>query len=270
MSHVIGQGTIASNHYRTSEYRASQYQTPQEFNSETLEFNASERQLLKNAVKQFDAVIVGLRKQLKNGDILTANIKKMLGDFDNKTLTKRFKNFFKNRAGPDDVVWLRKMLKGEKLGPEGSARLADSLLGVDADKFIKKSFKDSVAGAGDIVKNSDMSPFVKKMTTGSLVIVGGVAFIGTFMGLGGNEALQKWVDSTTGADCPEKADAKGLEEGTDEYAAAVGACQQGMIDSLMKLGYGALAIVGFVGLIAVTRAIPKRKAKKEEDSEDEE
>jgi len=40
----------------------------------------------------------------------------------------------------------------------------------------------------------------------------------------------------------------------------------------MRLGYSAMAIVGFVGLIAVTRAIPKRKAKKEpeEDSEDEE
>jgi hypothetical protein len=37
----------------------------------------------------------------------------------------------------------------------------------------------------------------------------------------------------------------------------------------MKLGYGALAIVGFVGLVAVTRAVPKKKAPKE-DSEDEE
>ena len=230
-----------------------------------MEFNASERQLLKNATKQFDAIVVGLRKQLKNGDLLGANIKKMLGDFDNKALSKRFKNFFKNRAGPDDVVWLRKMLKGEKVDPSMVAR---SILGSDSDKFTNKSFKDSVAGAGDIVKKADMGPFAKKMTTGSLVIVGGVAFIGTFMGFGGNEALQKWVDSTTGADCPDKADAKGLEEGTDEYAADVGACQKGVIDSLMKLGYGALAIVGFVGLIAVTRAIPKKKAK--EDSEDEE
>ena len=97
--------------------------------------------------------------------------------------------------------------------------------------------------------------------------MGSVAIIGAFMGFGGNEFLQKWMDNKTGNDCGLKADDQNLDD--EEYSAAVAACQQGALDSLTKLGYGALAIVGFIGLIAVTRAVPKRKAKKEpEEDED--
>ena len=87
------------------------------------------------------------------------------------------------------------------------------------------------------------------------------------MGFGGNEALQKWIDNTTGLNCGEKAEDQGMEVGSAEYQTAVADCQQGVADNLLKLGYGALAIVGFVGLVAITRAIPKREAPEEEEGE---
>ena len=60
-----------------------------------------------------------------------------------------------------------------------------------------------------------------------------------------------------------------MDPSTPEYATAVQGCQDGVADNLMKLGYGALAIVGFVGLVAITRAIPKREAPEESEEEGE-
>ena len=123
-----------------------------------------------------------------------------------------------------------------------------------------------------LLKNSDNVPagtLKGKIAKYTAVGTTTVASLAVLMGLGGTDTLQKWSDMTTGLDCPEKSADQGFEEGTPEYSEAVKSCQEGTIESLMKLGYGALAIVGFIGLVAVTRAVPKRKAKKE-DSEDEE
>ena len=97
----------------------------------------------------------------------------------------------------------------------------------------------------------------------------GLTTIGMLIFGPGSDVLNKWANYTTGLDCPEKAVGRGFEEDTPEYAEAVKTCQEGTMQSLMRLGYGALAIIGFVGVVAVTRAIPKKKAPKE-DSEDEE
>jgi len=279
MSHVIGQGTIASNHYRTSEYRASQYETPQVFNSEQTDFNSSVATKSRAAAKQFADVVAGLRKKIIDGETVSKSVKKMLDTFGDDELFDRFETFFKNskQGTPDseDVKWMRKLLKSppEPLDGADLARMAQSLDGLKAtDEWVdaalnKESIKKATDAAGDLVKNDvTMGPFKTRVTNGGIVIVGSVAIIGAFMGFGGNEFLQKWMDNKTGNDCGLKADDQNLDD--EEYSAAVAACQQGALDSLTKLGYGALAIVGFIGLIAVTRAIPKKKAK--EDSEDEE
>jgi hypothetical protein len=279
MSHVIGQGTIASNHYRTSEYRASQYETPQVFNSEQTDFNSSVATKSRAAAKQFADVVAGLRKKIIDGETVSKSVKKMLDTFGDDELFDRFETFFKNSKqgtpDPDDVKWMRKLLKSppEPLNSRELARMTDSLSGAKAtDEWVdaalnKESIKKATDAAGDLVKNAPMGPFKARVTNGGILIVGSVAIIGAVMGFGGNEFLQKWMDNKTGNDCGPKADDQNLDD--EEYSAAVAACQQGALDSLTKLGYGALAIVGFIGLVAVTRAIPKRKAKKEpEEDED--
>ena len=148
-------------------------------------------------------------------------------------------------------------------------RIAQSLSGDNlAKKLDKKSIDAATDATKETIKNAPMGDFKRRLTNGGLVIGGGVALVGSVMGFGGNEALQKWVDQVTGRDCGPKAEAQELEG--EAYAASVEACQQGSLDALYKLGVGALAIVGFIGVIAVTRAIPKKKAPEEEDSEDEE
>ena len=283
MSHVIGQGTIASNHYRTSQYRASQYQ-PQpikQFNSEQSEWASSESQGAKKAVKALLDKLPQLRKKLADGLIDDSSIKKMLDKFSDDDLVRRMKNLFDN---PDvdsgDMKWLRKMMKGETLDGADTRRMSQSLRGVkSSDEALtagllnKKSLKDAADTLQEgIDAAADFSPRQKtllKYTTGTAV---GITTIGMLIFGPGSDVLNKWANYSTGLDCPEKAAGRGYEEDTPEYAEAVKTCQEGTMESLMRLGYGALAIVGFVGLIAVTRAIPKRKAKKEpeEDSEDEE
>jgi hypothetical protein len=235
MSHVIGQGTIASNHYRTSQYRASQYQSQpvEQFNSEQSEWGAATTRQTKNAIQVF-----------KKGDTIDT----------------------------DNMQYLRKLMKGEKFNPDGSdaramAKSLNSKTGATPIPDLDKKSLDAATDATkETIKNAPMSDFKRRLTNGGLVIGGGVALVGSFMGFGGNEALQKWVDQITGRDCGPKAEAQELEG--EAYSASVEACQQGSLDALYKLGVGALAIVGFIGVIAVTRAIPKKKAK--EDSEDEE
>ena len=279
MSHVIGQGTIASNHYRTSEYRASQYETPQVFNSEKTEFNSTESTGIKNAAKQLAALLPKLRKKLADGDAVSDSIKKLLKNND-EDIMKKLDNIFKNPdVDPNDFGWLRKIMKNEKLTDSQTEAMSKSLRGVkSSDDFLdaalnKKSLKDAADSLQQgIDAAADFSPRQKtllKYTTGTAV---GITTIGMLIFGPGSDILNKWANYSTGLDCPEKAAGRGYEEGTPEYAEAVKTCQEGTMASLMKLGYGALAIVGFVGLIAVTRAIPKRKAKKEpeEDSEDEE
>ncbi len=285
MSHVIGQGTIASNHYRTSEYRASEYQTPHTFNSENLEFNATERRAIKNLAKgETDKIknlmkqaIPDIRKKFEAGDINGEQIKKLL-DMSDEDIVKRINNIFDNPAnGDENFDWLRVLLDPKSditalanKGPLG--RMAQSLRGSKADDFADATadLTDDALKAGrnnadELIENADVSPLTKRiMTTGAIVgtSLGGLAI---FLGMSGNEAIQKWVDNHTGMNCGPKAQDQGLEIGTPEYQTAVAECQEGVTNNLMKLGYGALAIVGFVGLVAVTRAIPKK-----EDSEDEE
>ena len=287
MSHVIGQGTIASNHYRTSEYRASQYQTPQTFNSENLEFNATERRAIKTLAKgETDKIknlmkqaIPDIRKKFDAGDINDEQIKKLL-DMSDEDIVKRINNIFDNPANKnEDFDWLRVLLdpKGDIANDKLARRgMAQSLRGRKADDFADATadltddaLKSGRNNADELIENADVSPLTKRiMTTGAIVgtSLGGLAI---FLGMSGNEAIQKWVDNHTGMNCGPKAQDQGLEIGTPEYQTAVAECQEGVTNNLMKLGYGALAIVGFVGLVAVTRAIPKKKSPKE-DSEDEE
>ena len=272
MSHVIGQGTIASNHYRTSEYRASQYETPQVFNSETVEFNSQATRQIRKKVLQTvkDKLIPAMRgysgtsaqakKWAKATDAeFDVAIKKIM-DLDN----------FDELVG-DGVTkkeWLKKLINGD-VDSRDLHNIAQSLSG---DNLAKKLDKDSLGAAADslqeVIQGPSFSPRQKtllKYTSGTAV---GITTIGMLIFGPGSDVLNKWANYSTGLDCPEKATDRGFEPGDPKHAEAVKTCQEGTTASLMKLGYGALAIVGFIGLIAVTRAIPKKKAK--EDSEDEE
>ena len=282
MSHVIGQGTIASNHYRTSQYRASQYQPVTQFNSETLEFNsasgAARKSILKNvtdklipAFKNYDGTGAAA-KRLKNWDA-----DKFADKFDEILNLDNFDELVGD--GVTKKKWLKDLLKGD-VDPASLNRIAQSLEGDNlAKKVLPDLTQDSVQAAkknaDDIVENAvdaagqplsdGKKTFMRYGLTGATVVTS----IAVFMGFGGNDALQKWIDNTTGMNCGEKAEDQGMEVGSAEYQTAVAECQKGVADNLLKLGYGALAIVGFVGLVAVTRAVPKRKAKKEEPEEEE-
>jgi hypothetical protein len=283
MSHVVGQGGIASNHYRTSEYRASQYQTPQEFNSETLEFNSATGAARKSILKNMkDKLIPAFRNYDKSGAAAKRVKNWSDEDFANKFDEILDLDNFDELVG-DGVTkkqWLRDLLNGD-VDPASLNRIAQSLEGDNlAKRVIPDLTQDSVRAAkrngDDLVDNAvdaagkplsdGKKTFMRYGLTGATVVTS----IAVFMGFGGNEALQKWIDNTTGMNCGEKAEDQGMEVGSAQYQTAVADCQQGVADNLLKLGYGALAIVGFVGLIAVTRAIPKRKAKKEEPEEEEE
>lgn len=311
MSHVIGQGNIASNHYRTSEYRASQYQpqpvaqpvaqSAEQFNSETVEFNATERSWvhslgnlfkrggkgkgddaikasIEKTIKNMEAVLPDARKNAQAGN-LGDGAKKMFDNYDNEEILARLKNYFDAGGTPDagDVQWLRTIWKGgddletlasnkdmwSKIAPSISGRRFD-VGGLDKTKLgaAADSLQEGIQGASF----SPRQKTLLKYTGGATVALAG---FGMFIFGPGSDLINKWANYTTGLDCPDKAAGIGYDEGTPEYAEAVKTCQEATMASLMKLGYSALAIVGFVGLIAVTRAVPKRKAKKE-DSEDEE
>ena len=279
MSHVWGQGGIASNHYRTSGYRAEQFAAP------VVETFASEKKLLKAllpedldvAKRGLKNALPDLRRQLDADLIDNDSIKRLLESSDDDIL-KRLDNLLSNPDNADQSFdWLRVLLDPtENIADNKAARnaMSQSLRGAKADDFAEATaeltqdaLKAGRKNADDIVKNADVSPFTKRaMTTGAIVgtTLGGLAII---MGMGGNEAIQKWVDNTTGLNCGQKAEDQGLDPSTPEYATAVQDCQDGVADNLMKLGYGALAIVGFVGLVAITRAIPKREAPEEEEGE---
>jgi hypothetical protein len=277
MSHVVGQGGIASNHYRTPEYRVSQYQQPvEQFHSEQSEWASSESQGAKRAIKALLDKLPDIRKQVADKVITDSSIKKMLKSSDDD-LVKRMKNLFDNpEVNADDMKWLRKMMKGEDMDAGDVRRMSQSLRGSKADDVAKKVDidADDLKKGSDDIKNAidekpDWSDGQKRIAKYAAVGTTTVASIAVLMGMGGSDFLEKWANFTTGLDCDEKAADRGFEENSDEYAEAVKSCQQGSMDALLKLGYGALAIVGFVGLIAVTRAIPKRKAKKEEPEEEE-
>jgi hypothetical protein len=212
---------------------------------------------------------------MTDGTLKGLEIEKLLKN-SNGDIIEKLKNVFKkgDTIDPDNVGYLRKLMKGDKFNPDGSdaramAKSLNSKTGAPPIPDIDKKSIDAATDAmEETIKNAPMSDFKRRITNGGLVIGGGVALIGSFMGFGGNEALQKWMDQVTGRDCGPKAEAQELEG--EAYSASVEACQQGSLDALYKLGVGALAIVGFIGVIAVTRAIPKKKAPEEEDSEDEE
>lgn len=277
MSHVIGQGTIASNHYRTPEYRVSQSQPQpvEQFHSEQSEWASASTRQTKRAIKGLTDMLPSIRRQMDAGTLKGIDIEKLLKNSDGDIIEK-LRNVFKkgDTIDPDNMGYLRKLMKGDKFDPDGKdaramARSLNSKTGAppipDLDK---KSIDAATDATKETIKNAPMSDFKRRITNGGLIIGGGVALIGSVMGFGGNEALQKWMDQVTGRDCGPKAEAQQLEG--EEYSASVEACQQGSLDALYKLGVGALAIAGFIGVIAVTRAIPKKKAPKEEDSEDEE
>ncbi len=284
MSHVWGQGSIASNHYRTSGYRAEQFAAP------VVETFASEKKLLKNLIPEdldgakrgLKNALPDLRTSLKAGEIDNQYMKKLLDSMSDDDILKRLDNLLTNPDNADESFdWLRVVLdpKADIMSPDNKAArsaMARSLRGSKADDFAEATanltqdaLKAGRKSADDIVKNADVSPFTKRaMTTGAIVgtSLGGLAII---MGMGGNEALQKWIDNTTGMNCGSKAEDQGMEVGSAEYQTAVADCQAGVADNLMKLGYGALAIIGFVGLVAITRAIPKREAPEEDEEEGE-
>jgi hypothetical protein len=281
MSHVVGQGTIASNHYRTPQYRASQYQSQpvaqpvEQFNSEQSEWASSESQGAKRAIKGLLDKLPDLRKQVADKVITDSSIKKMLKSSDDD-LVKRMKNLFDNPdVNADDMKWLRKMMKGEDMDAGDVRRMSQSLRGSKADDIVAKvdidaaDLKRASDDIADAIDNAPMSDTRKTIAKYTAVGTTFVVSLGVLMGMGGSDLLRKWANYTTGLDCDEKAADRGFEEGSDEYAEAVKSCQQGSIDALLRLGYGALAIMGFVGVVAVTRAIPKRKAKKEEPEEEE-
>ena len=281
MSHVIGQGTIASNHYRTPEYRASQYQSQpvEQFNSEQSEWGAATTSQTKKAIKALTDLLPQIRKQMTDGTLKGLEIEKLLKNSDGDII-KKLQNVFKkgDTIDPDNMQYLRKLMKGEKFNPDGSdaramAKSLNSKTGATPIPDLDKKSLDAAADSlQEGIQGSAFSPRQKtllKYTTGTAV---GITTIGMLIFGPGSDFLNKWANYSTGLDCPEKAAGRGYEEGTPEYAEAVKTCQEGTMESLMRLGYSAMAIVGFVGLIAVTRAIPKRKAKTEpeEDSEDEE
>ena len=196
MSHVIGQGTIASNHYRTSQYRASQYQTPKTFNSETLEFNSTERRAIKSLAKgETDKIknlmkqaVPDIRKKFDAGDIDDAQIKKLL-DMSDDDIVKRIDNIFDNPAnGDENFDWLRVLLdpKGDIANNKAARRnMAKSLRGSKADDFADATtgltddaLKAGRKNADDLINNADVSPLTKRiMTTGAIVgtTLGGLA-----------------------------------------------------------------------------------------------
>jgi len=281
MSHVVGQGTIASNHYRTPQYRASQYQSQpvaqpvEQFNAEKSEWASSKTNQAKRAIKGLTDMLPDLRKKLTAGTIDDSSIKKMLNNTD-EDLIQRMKNLFDNPdVDPNDMQWLRKMMKGETLDGADTRRMSQSLRGSKADDIVAKvdidaaDLKRASDDIADAIDNAPMSDTRKTIAKYTAVGTTFVASVAVLMGMGGSDLLRKWANYTTGLDCDEKAADRGFEEGSDEYAEAVKSCQQGSIDALLRLGYGALAIIGFVGVVAVTRAIPKRKAKKEEPEEEE-
>jgi len=301
MSHVIGQGTIASNHYRTSEYRVSQYQPQpvaqpvEQFNSETVEFEAAERRSILNWFKRGtktqvdEATQASIEKTIKNMEAILPNARKNAGDFsdsakkmfdtyDNEEIIGRLRNYFNAGGTPDsgEVQWLRTLLKGgddlDELATNKTMwnRIGSSINGrrFDVGGLDKNKLGAAADSLQEGIQGASFSPRQKtllKYTGGATVALTG---FGMFIFGPGSDLINKWANYTTGLDCPEKAEGRGFEEDTPEYSEAVKTCQEGTTASLMKLGYSALAIVGFVGLIAVTRAIPKKKAK--EDSEDEE
>ena len=287
MSHVWGQGGIASNHYRTSGYRAEQFAAPV---VET--FASSERRALKALIPEdldvakrgLKDALPDLRRQLKAGSIDNDNIKQLLDSSDDDIL-KRLDNLLSNPDNADESFdWLRVLLDPtENIAGNKAARnaMSRSLRGSKADDFVEvtaditqDTVKAGRKSADDIIDNAvDASgqplsegrkTFMRYGITGATVVTS----IAVFMGFGGNDALQKWIDNTTGLNCGEKAEDQGMEVGSAEYQTAVADCQQGVADNLLKLGYGALAIVGFVGLVAITRAIPKREAPEKDEEEE--
>ena len=282
MSHVVGQGTIASNHYRTPQYRASQYQSQpvaqpvEQFNSEQSEWGAATARQTKKAIKKLTDLLPQIRKQMTDGTLKGVDIEKLLKNSDDDII-KRLQNVFNkgDTIDPDQMKYLRKLMKGQDLDANEIRSMSRSLNSktgdiptpkVDIDAADLKRGSDDIADAIDNAPMSDTRKTIAKYTAVGTTFVASVAVL---MGLGGSDLLRKWANFTTGLDCDEKAADRGFEEGSDEYAEAVKSCQQGSIDALVRLGYGALAIIGFVGVVAVTRAIPKRKAKKEEPEEEE-
>ena len=129
MSHVWGQGGIASNHYRTSGYRAEQFAAP------VVETFASEKKLLKALLPEdLDVAKRGLknlppdlRRQLDADLIDNDSIKRLLESSDDDIL-KRLDNLLSNPDNADQSFdWLRVLLDPtENIADNKAARNAMS------------------------------------------------------------------------------------------------------------------------------------------------
>jgi len=92
----------------------------------------------------------------------------------------------------------------------------------------------------------------KSPTKQTAIRVGGAVLV---LGYGMNILGGPFVESLTGADCPEKAVDAGKEEGTEEYTKFVEDCQGEAANKVMMTG---IAVIGVVGLIAVILLRPKK------------
>jgi len=254
MSFAWGQ-SLPSNHYRTSEYRRSLY-------AETQTFEAPAERAVRNSIldQVDDAVIPNIRRQLKEGGGNAAL--KSLGDMDDKQIRKLFEGLVdSDNFDQIDKGWLKKMIKGEALDNRDLNRLASSITSDSLQKTLtQESLKSATDAAADAIEGAaDFSPRQKTIMRYGLA---GTTVVGTaavFMGLGGNEAIQKFMDSQTGRDCDIKAMDQGLTEGSVEYTTAVEACQEGSLKTLRNMGYADIAVGGLLGFIAITRLIPKKE-----------
>lgn len=253
MSFAWGQ-SLPSNHYRTSEYRRSLY-------AETQTFEAPADRQIRNAVldQVDDAIIPAIRKQVADGS--TSAALKQLDGMDNKQIRKLFEDLLdSDNFDKIDKKWLRELVDGTFDASDGTkmATLAKSISGKTLQKELTASAVEEAAeGAAELIdKSADYTKRQKTLMKYSLAVVVPIGTLATFMGFGGNEALQKFIDNSTGRDCDIKALDKGLTEGTPEYEEAVGTCQEGSLKTLRNMGYAIIAVGGLLGFIAITRLIP--------------
>lgn len=83
----------------------------------------------------------------------------------------------------------------------------------------------------------------------------GIPTIGAFYAIAGSTGLgTKTVDELTGANCPEKVKAMGLNEGTEEYKKALEECYGGAARNVAMIGtVVAVSVVALIGVLILKR-----------------
>jgi len=134
------------------------------------------------------------------------------------------------------------------LGKGGKSNVTDL-----SGNLLKKGAKGSV----DDIAEKSLNPLTKSLIkTGGWVVVGGFGVFGGYL-LG-----DKFLESVTGLDCPQKAEDAGYEQGTDEYTQYVEECQAKAGMTMALIGTGVL-VVG--GLVLLKIVLPKKKDADEDD-----